>query len=855
MRIKTLFSYWAGRAFSPGTVLKKKYEAFQSLLSHDKRAHELMADLEEIYHGRHQVDFSVVEKKYGALSRCVSEIVENLQQMVPGRYRDLEAYYKKFDFYVRFLLSPKADETGPPFTLAMGNIDDRTRILVGGKAANLSILERALELPIPAGFVVTTRAFNHFIQYNGLRPVIDKALSAIDIRNTAGLNRIAEALTASILNARIPPEIESEILDRFRDTAWHTAESLRVAVRSSATGEDGRTSFAGQYRSELGVDEANIMDAYRLVIASKYSPEALFYRINWGMTDAETPMAVMVLEMIDAAASGVVYTEDPEDTDTRRLAVHSIFGLGELLVQGEVTPDRYRIEKGTTPRIIARDAGTQPRLLTTGETGRVRKEAVEEEKQTHLSLDDASVLTLADWGRRVESHTETPQDMEWCLSKDGSLFMLQSRPLGTVRSDTAPPVCEIPDAVDRILLSGGNRAASGVGWGKVFQVRRESDLDRIPDNSVLVVRHAASRYVKILHRIRAVVAETGSVAGHFASVAREFGVPAIVNMKGATGLLKNGRVVTVHADEKTIYDGLVQEVVESPCARPNLMEDSPFMRRLEYVMGFVSPLRLLDPAHGNFTPHGCRSLHDIIRFAHEKSVQEMFTIGNRRTGRKMGARKLVSPLPMLIYLLDVGNGLSTAAASKKKVTPEEIKSRPMRAVWQGLNHPDIQWSRFSHFNWEEYDRIVMSGGIISADSAMFASYGVLSEDYLNLNLKFGYHFVILDTICGGAEEKNHILFRFAGGGGNDTGRSLRAEFLLAVLERLDLWVERKSDLVDARLDGAPMTVMEEKLDQIGRLLGATRLMDMYLKEPEQVAGFAEDFLAGRYHFASVEMDE
>jgi len=275
---------------------------------------------------------------------------------------------------------------------------------------------------------------------------------------------------------------------------------------------------------------------------------------------------------------------------------------------------------------------------------------------------------------------------------------------------------------------------------------------------------------------------------------------------------------------------------------------------LEYVISFISPLRLVDTEDPGFVPGSCRSMHDIIRFAHEKCVQEMFTIGNRRTGRKMGAKKLISHIPMQVYLLDVGEGLKKNALRKKEIQTEDIQSEPLLAVWKGLSHPDIQWSQFSHFNWEEYDRIVMSGGIISADSAQLASYAVLSREYLNLNLKFGYHFVILDTVCSERADENHILFRFAGGGGDLHGRFLRAEFLCTILERLEFDVNKKSDLVDARFTDAPKKIIDEKLDMLGRLLGATRLMDMYLKEENQVEAFVEDFLKGRYHFASVELD-
>ncbi|MGD8883857.1 MAG: hypothetical protein PVI82_18295, partial [Desulfobacterales bacterium] len=140
----------------------------------------------------------------------------------------------------------------------------------------------------------------------------------------------------------------------------------------------------------------------------------------------------------------------------------------------------------------------------------------------------------------------------------------------------------------------------------------------------------------------------------------------------------------------------------------------------------------------------------------------------------------------------------------------------------------------------------------SPEATMFASHAVISEDYLNLNLKFGYHFVIVDAICTHQSEDNYILFRFSGGGADLHKRSLRADFLSQVLMRLGFEVSRKSDLVDAQLKAADKKTIERRLDRVGRLLGATRLMDMYLKDESMVEGFVEDFMNGRYHFATID---
>jgi pyruvate,water dikinase len=350
------------------------------------------------------------------------------------------------------------------------------------------------------------------------------------------------------------------------------------------------------------------------------------------------------------------------------------------------------------------------------------------------------------------------------------------------------------------------------------------------------------------------VTDAGSTAGHFSSVAREFGVPALVGTKEAFSKLARGTEVTVYADGRIVYAGVVNEMLESPCARKNLLTDSPFMRRLSYVMSFVSPLRLVDPQADYFKPQGCRSLHDIIRFAHEKAVQEMFHLGDKRMRKIGGSRKLKSHIPMLFYVLDVGGGLKNNPKNKKTVNIDDVISIPMQAVMRGLSHPDIHWGNFTHFDWAEHDRIVMSGGIISPEAAMFASHAVVSNDYANLNLRFGYHFVIVDSVCRDSAEENYILFRFSGGGADYYKRSLRADFLQRILQRLEFEVNRKSDLVDGQFKGGEKKIIVHKLDLVGRLLGATQLMDMYLKDESMVQKYSEEFLQGRYHFASVEDD-
>ena len=853
MLIKSLFKYWTYQVFSPGTVLREKYEAFKSLLESDKRAHELMAELEEIYHNRIRVDFTIIEKKYAELASCVSRIIDNLFKMCPARYLSLRDYLKKFDFYIRFMLTSPAYDFAPPFTLLLEEIPAHSSGLVGGKAFNLATIGSDRQLPIPEGFVITTNAYNFFIEFNNLRKTIDEKLSKVDIRSPASLDAVSGELTQVIENAPIPPDINEAVRHAFNRLKTGKRPNLTVAVRSSAVGEDTRSSFAGQYKTVLNVNADQVLKAYKTVIASKYTSRALYYRINYGLADVDTPMAVLVLEMIPARSSGVMYTDGLKDAEDEVLNIHSVWGLGELLVSGQITPDIIKMEKRQPFRVVDSKIGNKSHKLVYSSKQGSEIVPVAEDKQRSISISSESASKLADWGIKLEAYYKEPQDIEWCQDENGTLYLLQSRPLKTGEMQPTESLeCEFEDIENPVLVSGGQSASPGIGIGEVYNVGNGADLENVPQDAVLVAKNASTRYVKVLDRLSAVVTDVGSFAGHFSSVAREFGIPALVNTGIATAKLNTGRKVTVYSDGNTVYDGIVQSMLESPCARKNLLENSPFIRKLRYVMNFISPLELIDPNANNFMPEGCRSLHDIIRFSHEMAVQEMFQLGNRRVRKIGGSKQLNYDIPMHFYVLDVGGGLKQNLTDRKAVNFEDITSVPLKAVLKGLGHPDIRWGEFTHFDWAEHDKIVMSGGIISPKAAMFASHAVVSDDYLNLNLRFGYHFVILDSICTDIPADNYVLFRFSGGGADMYKRTLRADFLNQVLQRFGFDVNRKSDLIDAQLEGEKKKTMEDKLDMVGRLLGATRLMDMYLKDASMVEGFVEDFMNGRYHFATVD---
>ena len=863
MLIKNLFKYWTYQVFSPGTILREKYESFKTLLEYDKAAHEFMATLEDIYYTQKKCDFQSIVKIYEHFSDAVLRMVEELLKMSPPNYWSLKAYFKKFDFYIRFMLAPPEFEFSSPFTIRFDKISSFNEAMTGKKAFSLSLLNQALCLPAPDGFVITTNAFHYFLEYNNLREPINEKLAGIDINDFSSLEQASFEIEQFIFNAIVPEDIDSAIESATKILEQPHKINFRVALRSSAVKEDGKVSFAGQYQTLLNVNKKNILTGYKQVIASKYSAQALFYRISHGILDSETPIAVLVLEMIDSKTSGVMYTRDIKEPLSDNLLIHSIWGQGGLLVEGEISPDVIRISKKNPDTIISTKIANKIKQMVLEPEIQTRVIDTTQAKKDLLSLDKASAATLAKWGILLEEHFKQPQDIEWCQDKKGRLFILQSRPLNipSARNQTNAKQIQNPENKfanknsNKMICSKGETVCSGTGSGPVYRLEHLSQIHDIPHGSVLVVRHALPQFVTAINKMNAIIIDTGSRACHFSSIAREFGVPAITNVVNGFDDLVHGNYVTVDAENCVVYEGPAESLLEKTIPKQDFFFDSSFMLKLRYVINFCPKLKLTDPESKAFTPEACRSLHDIIRFTHETAMKEMFFIGDRKGSRKKGAKKLISNIPMLFYVLDVGHGIKD---DKKKeyrgneniLRPEDITSIPMKALLKGILHPDICWSETTHFDWEEYDRIVMAGGIISADSPRFGSYAVLSKDYLNVNFRFGYHFVILDTICSSSKENNYILFRFSGGGGSPSGRALRASFIQGVLTRLGFMVNITSDLIDAEFKHGSLKTMEKTLDMTGRLLGATKLMDMYLKENTELELMIDDFMNGRYDFRS-----
>ena len=838
MLFTSLFKHWSYRFFAPGVLLRQSYDAFKELLKQDGLCHDLMAEIELLYHEGRRLDVAGVNRLYREFSGAVAAMVENLGQLQPTDAAILAQYHKKIDFYIRFLLTPAEQLPVEPYILQLSDISSPE--LSGNKAYNLAILKKELHLPITGGFVITTNAFTRILKFNQLRDPVNALLAAVDIENMVQLEETSYKLTALISSATIPAEVKKDIEQAYDLLERQRGGAVLTAVRSSAASEDGEHSFAGQYHTELGVSRGGILEAYRAVLASKYTPEALFYRISLGLADEEAAMGVLVLPMVEAMTSGVIYTQNLEQPHQEEMVIHGIYGQGEVLVSGQTIGDQAYLD--TEGNIIRRIKGKQTKKMILAQSG-LKDMPLTQHEQGAFCLNTVQLAELGRWAKKIKNFYGTAQDIEWAINAEGQVFILQSRPLHQEKRHDDTPVKSTEEVGLEKIIVGGKKAAGGLAAGPVVVLNDTGEVSVDP-GIVLVTRATPPSLARILNNVVAVIAEQGGTAGHFATVCREFGVPFLTGVTEATTLLKSGQMVTVDADRQTIYAGADKRLLGK--AREKTDGELPYFKRLRSIMDFITPLNLLDPESEDFRADGCRSMHDIIRYSHELAVQTMFSLGERSGGKS--SKSLESNIPVSVSLLDVGDGLCRGVADVEKVTIADICCQPFLALWSGLSHPGVDWNSHNHFDWKTFDEVALAGGVASKESGDLASYAIVSKDYLNLNMRFGYHFTLVDALSGADPGTSYCQLRFAGGGGDFTGRALRLEFLDNVLRKLGFEVNKKGDLLDARLAEIDAEDLYVVLRMLGCLLGATKLMDMVLKQEQDVQRFVEMFFNEQYTF-------
>jgi pyruvate,water dikinase len=473
------------------------------------------------------------------------------------------------------------------FTLGLNEVKLENLNLVGGKNASLGEMIQnlsALGIRIPDGFAITADAYWAFLEHNNLEPSIRKLIGEIDMNDLISLRKGGMQVRQMIRNGKFPMEMQSEIIIRYKNLSQqYNQDSTDVAVRSSATAEDlPDNSFAGQQETYLNVrGPEGIMEAVRNCFASLFTDRAISYREHFKFDHFDIALSVCIQKMVrsDLASSGVAFSLDTESGFRDAVIINGSYGLGEMIVQGSVSPDEFIVFKPTLDlgykSIIEKNLGRKDKKMIYGDDpGQLTKIVnLQKDLQDKFCLQDEQVLELARWVSTIEKYYSTlkrqwcPMDVEWAI--DGltnQLFIVQARPetIHSRKDNTKLVEYKILENVPEKRILQGIAVGNKIATGKVVIMYALDGRDGSHDGKdfqegdILVTEMTDPDWEPIMKKASAIVTNKGGRTCHAAIVARELGVPAIVGSHTGTDVLKEGDVITVsccEGDNGFVYEG------------------------------------------------------------------------------------------------------------------------------------------------------------------------------------------------------------------------------------------------------------------------------------------------------------
>jgi pyruvate,water dikinase len=447
-----------------------------------------------------------------------------------------------------------------PNILWLEEIRKEDIVSVGGKGASLGEMA-SIGLPVPKAFVVTAQAFRRFLVETGIEKKIFVSYERLDVEDNEALEKAADGAKTMVLTAKMPAFIKDEIRHAYKKIS---AEDLIVAVRSSATAEDlPDASFAGQQETYLNIKgEAALLEAVQKCWASLYGARAIYYRAKQGFDDHTVNIAVVVQQLVHSEKAGVMFTSHPITGEPLTI-IEGSWGLGEAVVSGSVSPDKYIFDQRSEKVDDVLISNKKVEIIADGDHGTKLVDVPASRQDTQV-LSTAEITKLAMYGKIAENHYGIPQDVEWGIV-NGIIYILQSRPITTIGNKKEAKSMSGQKQNAKIILQGQG-AAPGIASGRVVVIRDVKDTGRVKEGDILVTKMTSPDMVPAMRKVAAIITDEGGLTCHAAIVSRELGTPAVVGTKTATHVLTNGQLITVDGEKGLIYEGEIAQAAPAPTA-------------------------------------------------------------------------------------------------------------------------------------------------------------------------------------------------------------------------------------------------------------------------------------------------
>ena len=796
---------------APGQGLEEVrslFAKFQRIQKHNTKVLELMAEMDRALGGEYIFDRAFLESSVRELSGHVYQVVYSLNAMSQNEYVALFDRYQSIKGVLDDILAGGVGPFGASLALPYSVLGVEMEPLAGALNVCLAEARNRLDIAAPDGFAVTVTGCSRLIE-------------AIGAAAAAGLHASrAGGRAVEVPEIDFPPELAEAInyqvealFDRYGGPV-----PLTVRICSSAMNSEALTN----------VESKDILHACRQALAGYLAAAE---------EPEDAPVALAVNVKVSGYLAGWVSVVATPGSPSG--------GLFCITVWPVDAPDRKEsfflrrtypfdlVESEIKAKPLGRPlyAGVNP--LSCTPKGLYRGSAL---------MGPSFLRSIAECAAAFERILGYPQNLGW-VRGDGERPVIVNVSPASGLDGSAGMVCDSGDLLEgaEVMLTGGETVQMGIAAGPVVHVS-ESELDRFPYGAVAVARQASPRLSAIMRRASAIVTEIGASIGHLATIARELRIPAIFGADGAMERLPEGTEVTVDAGDRTVYRGIVEPLLASRACSTELYPNDPEYVALRRLLRWIMPLDLIDPDSSAFSVDNCRTYHEIIHFAHERSIDELLKIQEHGAGLKSQyVRKLEIDTPIDLFVLDIGGGVSPEAGPRVRM--DDVMSKPFLAFLRGLSLKEV-WDRDAG---PLGIREIISGfdrtfaAIMEPPEFSGRNHAILAENYMNVGLRLGYHYSVIDSYLSGNINQNYVYFRFAGGFADENRRRRRAELIRTILDQLSFKVTVKGDLVLGKLKLADNIEVISALKVLGELTGFTRQIDLSMDSENRVEQFARLF--------------
>ncbi len=791
---------------------KEMLQNFRFLLNAQNNCLDILAEMKQALNSDKPYSMSFIRSRSTAMLVNTYKMIRHLLQMTGGRHVDLEDAFTDIQHQLKSILEDNISTTSTTWIIAIENIDHGIADMVGDKMAVLGEVRNRCEILVPSGFAITSVAGRYFLSHNNLQDEINRQLQTLNPENLEELYRACSSIQQFIIRAPLPRELEEAILAAYDTLSRQTKPDVPLAVISSAIFDDRYlSSYDSQYHTELSVTREFLTQAYKEIIASKYTANAKMYRLKRGFWGENLTLGVGCLTMIEGGISGFIYSRNPWDINS----------------------------SWTLLRYHNRQDGSKAAI-----TGKTNKVLIDRHPpyEKISELKDITELTgkqteeLVQTAVRLEKHFGAPQHIEWIIDEKGRLVILQCRPLHAPSSSDDGAILSEPSTKEEEepLCRGKVTASPGIATGPVYIVRSNIDLLQFPSGAVLVTPHPLPQWAPLLNNAAALVTETEDIAGDLATLAREYGLPALFGVKQACTKLKNKDLIRVDAGNCRIYSARQENITDDPVKPRNLMTRSPVQLNLKKILQHIAPLNLINPDSRNFKADSCKTLHDIICFCYEKSLLEMFNFGKKHHDVDLTAKKISNKTPDKWLLIDIKNGIRPGTDKKNKsISITDIVSLPMLAMWEGLH----AFPRKGKKNYISKLRTVLRKKPLKK-----WNYFLISKEFCNTSIRRDSFFSMSEAVASERHKANYITFHISCLISDNHRKALHLHLLSDILQNFGFRTYKNENVLNARLTNEAPELIWEKLKVLGYLIMNTGLNELTLTGNSQVKSCRDQLL-------------